>query len=314
MMYIYSLSVVVGVLAILIFYWTYPKLVVERVQVNILDLPSPLKIVQLTDIHYDTKITEDMLDKVVEIVNKEENVDFVMLTGDLIDLQPEPIHHLCRRWLSRLKSKYGTLAVLGNHDHKLPHSTNIVTAALESIHVRVLDNETFFPFGQHHDDPSLQIVGMGDYSSRHFDIEKVANELSDSSHPRIILSHNPDTADILKKYRADLIIAGHTHGGQIVLPFLGSPLPFLKKIITKLPASLLPFLPFYKFTTVVRNWKWLSGLHSIDRSLSTTSINNNNNNGINQMYISRGLGSHGGVRLNCNPEVTILTLIPYKHK
>lgn len=200
------------------------SLSVEELTVAIADLPASLvgtKIVQLSDLHYDgVKLSEEMLKQAIAATN-EADPDLIVLTGDYVTDDPSPIHQLVLR-LKHLQSRYGVYASLGNHDIHYPYSKAEVTKALTSVGICVLWNEIAYPFGK-----KLPLVGLADYWSREFDAKSVMKQL-DPQIPRIVLSHNPDTAVPLKKWRVDLQLSGHTHGGQFALPGIGPRLPGIK--------------------------------------------------------------------------------------
>jgi predicted MPP superfamily phosphohydrolase len=113
------------------------------------------------------------------------------------------------------------------------------------------------------------IGGAGDYWEDQLNIDKAFSNSEEKS-CRILLSHNPDSIDTNYKSKLSLVISGHTHGGQVVIPFWGPPV-----------------LP-------VKNKKYSSGL------ISTTKT---------QLFISRGLGwAIYPVRFNCFPEIAVLEL------
>jgi predicted MPP superfamily phosphohydrolase len=261
-------------------------LTTERLTVRIRDLPPSLqgkKLVQLSDFHYDgLRLSEAMLQKAIAITN-EVQPDLILLTGDYVTDEPAPIHQLVIR-LKGLQSRCGVYAVLGNHDFPCKAE---VTDALTGIGVRVLRNEIVYPLGK-----GLPLVGLGDYRPREFK-PAVINEL-DPATPRLVLSHNPDTAEVLQAWRVDLQLSGHTHGGQIVIPGIGPLIYYYTKIMQKIPRKLRRRLPFLqKEKSLPRHWEWSQGLHRI---------------GKNQLYINRGLGTYCPGRLFCPPEVTIITL------
>jgi len=268
---------------------------VEKLTVTITGLPASLKgtkLVQMSDFHYDGfRLAEQMLEQAIAISNEAEP-DLVLLTGDYITDDPKPIHKLVQR-LKHLRSSAGTYAVLGNHDLYYSHSKTEITNALTSIGVHVLWNEIAYPLGE-----ELALVGMADYwLSKEFQPSAVLNQL-DPSIPRIVLSHNPDTAELMKKWRIDLQLSGHTHGGQIVLPGIGPLVAYAKvqwKIRRSLPKEVRRILPFMRrdFMRVVRHWEWAQGFHQV---------------GNNKLYVNRGLGTYLPGRLFCPPEVTIITL------
>ncbi|RCJ28831.1 metallophosphatase [Nostoc minutum NIES-26] len=263
---------------------------VEKLTVKIAGLPASLqgkKLVQMSDFHYDgLRLSEAMLEKAIAASNQAKP-DLVLLTGDYVTTSPEPIHTLAQR-LKHLQSNAGIYAILGNHDIRHKHAKTEVTAALTNIGVRVLWNEIAYPWGK-----ELPLVGLADRYSREFNPEPVMNQL-DSATPRIVLSHNPDTAEILQAWRVDLQLSGHTHGGQIAIPGLGPVLPYHKNILPKIPLKVRRRLPFLrKNYFVLRHWEWAQGLHRI---------------GKNQLYVNRGLGTYFPGRLFCPPEVTVITL------
>jgi predicted MPP superfamily phosphohydrolase len=172
--------------------------------------------------------------------------------------------------LSRLKASMGIFGVLGNHDFwSGPVVAEKITDGLESIGIKILRNEAVsITKGPE----KVYLLGVDDYWEGSYSLTgAIKNVPQDSC--RILLSHNPDVnEDIdLSKRRLDLIIAGHTHGGQLVLPFLGAPY---------LPS------PFGQ--------KYRAGLVT---------------DGNRKTYVSRGLGLFFvPLRLNCPPDVSLLVL------
>ena len=264
---------------------------VEEIRVAIADLPPSLqgtKLVQLSDLHYDgLRLSEKMLAEAIEASNQAEP-DLVVLTGDYVTDRPEPIYPLVWR-LKHLQSRLGIYAVLGNHDLYYPKARTIVAEALAGIGVRVLWNQIAYPLG-----PELPFVGLADFWSREFNPAPVMNQL-DPQIPRIVLSHNPDSAECLKKWRGDLQLSGHTHGGQVVIPGFGPAPKLLRTIQDNFPKSIWRWIPLINACTrVVNHWEWSEGLHQV---------------GKNQLYINRGLGTYPPGRLFCPPEVTVITLL-----
>ncbi len=261
----------------------------EALTVNIAGLPASLqgkKLVQLSDFHYDgLRLSEEMLEKAIAVTN-EAKPDLILLTGDYITDDPSPIHQLVLR-LKHLQSRSGIYAILGNHDI-YKHAKAEVTEALTSIGIHVLWNEIAYPLGK-----ELPLVGLADYWSREFHPATVMNQLNPDT-PCIVLSHNPDTAEILQTWRVDLQLSGHTHGGQIVIPGIGPAALFYEKLVKKIPRKVRRRFPFLEVNvSVVKHWEWAQGLHRL---------------GKNQLYINRGLGTYLPGRLFCRPEVTIITL------
>lgn len=266
-------------------------LTVERVQVPIADLPAHLEgltLTQLSDFHFDGwHLSEELLAEAIAASNAAEP-DLVLLTGDFITDDPGPIHDLVR-WLKGLQSRAGVYAVLGNHDLHQRRSRQIVTHAFSQAGIRVLWNEIAYPLG-----PELPLVGLADQWSREFQPASVMAQL-DPAMPRLVLSHNPDSAAVLQQWRVDLQLSGHSHGGQIVLPAIGNLSQLLAGLYRLIPKPLKWLFPWLSaFDHTLRHWEWVQGLHRV---------------GNNQLYVNRGLGTYLPGRLFCPPEVTVITLV-----
>ncbi len=269
------------------------KLTVEHLTVEIADLPASLqgsKIAQLSDLHFDgQRLSEALLAEAIERSNAAQP-DIVALTGDYVTDDPTPIHALAQQ-LRQLTSRYGTYAVLGNHDIYPAGARTEVTAALEAVGIQVLWNQLAFPFGA-----ALPLVGLADFWSKEFNPAAVFEQL-DPQLPRLVLSHNPDTAAPLQQWRVDLQLSGHTHGGQIAIPGLGSVPTLYQAVRSYVPKLLRPWIPYMREDCyrVVQHWEWAKGLHQINQ---------------NQLYVNRGLGTYAPGRLFCPPELTLISLSP----
>jgi predicted MPP superfamily phosphohydrolase len=258
--------------------------------VKIADLPASLqgkKLVQMSDFHYDgLRLSEKLLAQAIAVTNQAQP-DLILLTGDYVTTTPTPIHQLALR-LRNLQSRNGIYAVLGNHDIYYKNAKSEITNALENIGIHVLWNQIAYPFGS-----ELLLIGLADLYSKQFSPEVVMNQL-DPSIPRLVLAHNPDTAALLKTWRVDLQLSGHTHGGQIIIPGIGAAVIHYERISKKIPVQIRRFFPFLDKTySGIRNYEWIQGLHYV---------------GKNQLYVNRGLGTYLPGRLFCPPEVTVITL------
>lgn len=267
------------------------SLTVEHLQVPIANLPKHLKglrLVHLSDFHFDgIRLSPSLLEEAIAASNAAQP-NLVVMTGDFITDDPAPIHDLARR-LTALKSQSGLYAVLGNHDIRYRHSHEAVTRALESHNIQVLWNQIAYPVGH-----ELAIVGLADYWSSDFFPVPVFQQL-DPATPRIVLSHNPDTAEILQKWRIDLQLSGHTHGGQVFVPGVGNMAHHISAFYRNLPPRVKRYVPLLKeCARTMKHWEWAQGLHTV---------------GQNQLYVNRGLGTYLPGRFWCPPEVTVITLV-----
>lgn len=271
---------------------------VEHITVAISDLPETLagvRLVQLSDFHFDGLRLSPSLLQAALAATQAARPDLIVLTGDYVTDDPEPIWELAG-YLGTLQATYGICAVLGNHDIEWPQARTIITQALASVGIEVLWNQISYPLG-----PGIAVVGLADFWSREFRPAPLFQSLPPNV-PRLVLSHNPDSAEVLQRWRVDLQLSGHTHGGQIVIPGWG-PLPaYTRTWMQRIPPWLRRRIPSPLFNQncdrVILHWEWSQGLHRV---------------GANQLYVNRGLGTYLPGRFCCPPEVTVITLTPASH-
>lgn len=171
-----------------------------------------LRIVQLTDIHHGLYFPETALNLVVELTNKL-SPDIVALTGDFVTRSRnyiEPVAEI----LSGLTATEGVFAVLGNHDFRV--GADEIASALSRNGIQVLRNRhvTLRRRSQR-----LCLAGIDDFLYR-ADLSRAMHGISDHT-PTVLLSHNPAIIEDAARMGISLVLSGHTHGGQIRLPFLG---------------------------------------------------------------------------------------------
>jgi len=258
-----------------------PKLLtVERVLLRLSELPPQLDgltIAFLSDFHIKPNGSGvDIAERAVLLAN-ESDPDIVLLGGDLVHWCGAVPHLI--PVLRRLKSRHGVFAVLGNHDHHCPWrfkkpapwggkplTVDEWRKALEQANVRLLVNEAV---ELNINGANLWLVGVDDGYTGRSDLEKALRDVPERAFV-ILLSHSPDIVDEPGINRVALVLSGHTHGGQILLPLLG---PFLAPCRDKYRRS-------QGLTKVGRVW----------------------------LYVSRGVSAGLPLRFKCPPEVTLLTL------
>jgi uncharacterized protein len=182
----------------------------------------------LSDLHYGgTIMPARLIDRAVDLAN-EVSPNLIVLLGDYA--LSHSMFRTFSRWLyewalprmtgalRRLHAPDGILAILGNHDYD--YDAAKTAAWLRSAGARVLVNEcAVIEKG----DARLAIGGVDDWTHGEIDPHGGCASLAPDV-PRIVLSHNPDGAlELASNARVDLVLAGHTHGGQIVLPWIGAP-------------------------------------------------------------------------------------------
>ena len=240
---------------------------VNRYQIPVSGLPPSFHgytIAHLTDLHLGFLVSENFVENVVNKTNQLKP-DLIVCTGDYVH-DRNTTKTIDRVWpmLSQLQAKDGVYSVLGNHDHWA--DTNRSQYWLERTGQNLRHTSKALYRGKER----IVLGGAGDYWEDELGID-TAFASSDEHDYRILLAHNPDSADSTFQTPLSLVISGHTHGGQVVVPFYGPPV-----------------LP-------VQNKKYTSGLVQTEKTA---------------VFISRGLGwALYPVRFNCPPEIALLELV-----
>ncbi len=188
------------------------SLSLERVEISLNRLPKKLdgfKIVHLSDIHHSPFTGLDHIKRTIKVANRL-RPDMFLLTGDYVSHEREYIAPVAVE-LAKLKSKYGTYACLGNHDHWT--DADLVTHLFRGEGINMLVNEglRFEARGA-----SFWLAGVDDYMVGKTDVPASLR----GSYPdemKLLLAHNPIIFREAVRYGVDLTLSGHTHGGQIKL-------------------------------------------------------------------------------------------------
>lgn len=239
------------------------------------DLPKPFEgftIAQLSDFHFGPIDEAPIVDRAVEIVNQLKP-SITVLTGDFVTANHRDnkanLDSAARAAISLSRLQMPRFASLGNHDTiDIPG----ITAALQSRKIPVLRNATV---GLRKDNARLWLSGVADVTLDLPDLDKTLPPYR-ANEPVVLLGHAPDYVDVVAKFareksrRCDVMLAGHTHGGQINIPVL---------VETMLP-----------------EWgkKYKNGPFQVGATL---------------LYVNRGLGTiHIPMRFNAPPEITLFRL------
>ncbi|MDD2625180.1 MAG: metallophosphoesterase [Bacilli bacterium] len=234
---------------------------------NVIDKNLPisfygLKVVHFSDLHYGRIVKEKNLIKIIEEINNLEG-DIVIFTGDLIDRDTKinsTIKNVLIDNLSKIKSTYGNYFVGGNHDLVKKDFYEI----METSNFNNLENNNDIIYK---DDDSIYLTGIPSSVEKNitFNLNK------DLPKYKILLMHEPDNMKYISKYNMNLVLAGHSHNGQVRLPIIG-------KIITPKGAKIY-YDEYYK-------------------------VNNTN------FYISSGLGTSVlDIRLFNKPSINLYRLV-----
>lgn len=242
------------------------SIIVENVTITLDRLPREFdgfRIVQLSDIHHSPFTGLKHINHAIDIAN-ELQPDLIALTGDYVSHEAEYVLPVADA-MGKLRAKHGVYAVMGNHDHWTDGP--LVSEMIANEGIRVLNNEGFrFELGN----AAIWLAGVDDLLVRLTDLP-AALKGSREDEFKLLLAHNPAVIKTAQTAGVDLMLSGHTHGGQI-------------RLRDAKESSILP----------KRQRRLSSGLHS---------------RGNTQIYITRGIGTVVlPVRYGCPPEVSVIEL------
>lgn len=226
---------------------------------------SGLRILVLSDVHTNLPLLEKAADMAQQV-----NPDLIVFLGDLYtDFMRATHAGDYIKQMKKLSSIAPAYACLGNHDMALREN---VERILKEGGFTLLRNSAAFVTIPRLGNAEFKLVGLGDVREGDFLPERCMSPRTfaeDSAMPTIILSHNPQGRKLLNGYRWDLMLSGHTHGGQIRLPFSSAPL-----LMTEGETMFSGFYPYE------------------DK----------------QVFVTRGIGYMGPGRFNCPPEINLITI------
>lgn len=189
------------------------------------NLPSGfdgIKIVHFSDLHYNRAITSAKVDKIIEEINLI-NPDIVVFTGDLIDkdmIITDSDYEYLTKAFKRINSKYGKFSILGNHDYD---EMDKVIDVFNNSGFKYLENSYEIIYNDKNE--KIFIGGIGNVSYDLDDIDKTMEYFNsnDDIDYKVMLLHEPDISKkIVEDYNVSLILAGHSHNGQVRLPLIGA--------------------------------------------------------------------------------------------
>jgi uncharacterized protein len=250
-------------------------LAINRLALPVRDLPFPLagvRVAQLSDFHFGPHIPTGYLEGAIERTAAEKP-DLIALTGDFIDRGPAHVSAAARLFRG-LKAPLGVFAVLGNHDFSVhtargarrhPELDRHVTDALSAEGVTVLRNKSV---RVEYNGAGLLVAGVDDLWSGQSDPDAaLCGTCTDT--PRVVLAHNPQSVEQLSAHRADVVLSGHTHGGQINWPGVG------RLLLGK------------------KARRWAAGLYPLEAG---------------HLYVNTGVGFGWRFRFGVRPELALFTL------
>jgi uncharacterized protein len=224
-------------------------------------------ILHLSDLHFTRRVGRDYYESVVDICNRQE-ADIVVLTGDLLD------DRTCLDWLEstlgRLRSRWGTYFVLGNHDVR--YLSGGLRQRLVDLGLVDLGGKSF-----RLKTPGGTILLAGSEQPWIGSEPELDEPESDPAAIRLFLSHSPDQWPFAAKKHFDLMLSGHLHGGQIRFPMVG---------------------PIFSPSLGGVRWTRRTWYSRAKKGLSESTV----------LCVSRGVSATVPVRFNCPPEVIKLVL------
>ncbi len=255
-----------GVGALLAVYGVYIRrafVAVRRVEIPVSGLAAALdglRVAHLSDLHVGGLVSARQRAAWVRMTN-EERADLVAVTGDLVS-SGTAFHADIGRLLGELRAAHGVVLSFGNHDH---FDGVDLRRHAEAAGVRVLQNEAF---DLERGEARLHVAGVDDTWTGRADLPAT---LAGATSPTLLLCHDPDLFDEARRLGADVVLSGHTHAGQIALPFF------------------------------VRRWSLASLAHAHTHGLYRRDDA--------ALVVSAGLGTTGlPIRIGAAPEIVVVTL------
>lgn len=239
--------------------WGAAQLECNHVQLPAAALPGagPLRIALLADLHNNRELFPQCIDHVAEA-----KPDLIIIGGDFIMVNER---FMRTRWavegLRKLRSIAPTYAILGNQDYEKLEQVERVYASAGIPLLRNKSIDWTTPSGS-----TLRIIGLGDWNEGDEAPATCMQSAGQAPHPVLLLSHDPESRWLLRSFDWDLMLSGHTHGGQAANPFTGA------------------FISFRSSTP--------AGLYDFE--------------GNRHVFVTRGVGSTWGMRFFCNPELNII--------
>jgi len=239
------------------------------------DPGSSLRILHLSDLHYSDVVPLPVIQSAIQL-GLEQKPDLVCLTGDYMTA-PLPGYEAYVETLKVLSAQCPVFACLGNHDYQRPGRTSVppevknklvMPALLKASGIQLLNNQMQV---LQLEGRSLQVAGLGDFWAGKCLPEK-AFATGKSNLPTLLLSHNPDSKSRVGSYPWNLMLCGHSHGGQLKIPFYGA------------------------IHAPIEDFGYIEGLNAWKDRL---------------IYTTRGVGNLHGIRFNCRPEVSVLELMSF---
>ncbi|MDO5450437.1 MAG: phosphodiesterase YaeI [Akkermansia sp.] len=239
-----------------------------QLECNTLELPAeslpgagPLRIAFVSDVHNNRALFKEAVD-MVELAKPDLIIyggDFIMVSERFMRTR-KPIEEL-----RRLGSIAPTFAILGNQDYEKLEQVERVfkTAGIPLLRNQALDWTA--PSGQ-----EIRIIGLGDYNEGDEAPAQCMKPQGQEDKPVLLLSHDPESRWLLRQYDWDLMLSGHTHGGQLGIPF------------TEHYISLRSSMP--------------AGSYAFEDNR--------------RVIVTRGVGSIWGMRFFCPPEINIIDIKP----
>jgi predicted MPP superfamily phosphohydrolase len=272
-----SLKIIIIIILLSVTFYLYTSYVSSKIitvkEERIINEKIPsnfngLKIIQISDIHYGSTIFIKDIKKIVNMVNQR-TPDLVVFTGDLINkdykLTSKEQENLIKE-LKKIKSTIGKYAIMGEED------SNEFNTIMNQSNFTILNNSYDLIYKDNN--TPILLIGINN-NKNNLDINSAYDYFNQPTHNSniytITLLHQPDTVDkILEEYPTDLFLAGHSHNGQVNLPYIGG-------VFQKNGAK-----------------KYINEFYQLESS---------------KLYISSGIGTTGnGFRLFCSPSINFFRL------